>query len=519
MKCFVHGQFYGNEDKKALFVSEEGKILGYDLAQRADEVIDLNGGILYPGFHDAHLHLLAFSEKMFYQVDLSDADSKAAVIEKTRAFIQKNKPQKGSWVVGLGWHEAKFKDPTPLTAADLEVLGPDYPIVLYRACFHIGVVNNRALDILDLPLMIEGGQIDRVAGKPTGILRESALDLLKPYQKPLAEEEIKALLLNGLNALKKKGLTAVWTDDFSYVKDKKLLWAVYQELNEKEELPLRVFLQLRIESLADVAIYRELGLKSGWMHKNLGIASGKIIADGSLGGKTAFLRAPYENTHEKGLLIYPKEMLSAMIHEAFEAGLDMAVHAIGDGTLEAILEIYEENQALIQKNHAKPSIIHCQIGSRALYEKMSRLKVSANVQPIFIQSDYLVAQKYLGDRALESYQWKQMLDLGVLVYGSSDCPIEDACPISNLYAAIYRKDIKGLMPKPFLENQAMAIPLALQMFTENAARGLGHEAVLGKLEPGYEADFVLLTKALTEEADFQKTQVKGICVRGKWTSL
>lgn len=518
MKYFYNGTFYGQEDKKSMLVDENGIIVAFDREDTQAEKVDLKGGFAYPGFHDAHLHLLACAEKEFHQVDLQGVKSPQEILLRIREFIEKTHPKEGEWIVGLGWHEAKFDTPQLLSKEDLKELGDANPILLYRACFHIALINQRAMEEMNpLPLELEGGKIDRIGGEPTGILRESALDLLRPYQRTINErEEIKNEIERYLTVLKEKGLTAVWSDDFSYVRDKKMLWEVYQELNREKRLPIRVFLQLRVEKKEDLRLYQEMGLQTGWRFENLGIASGKIIADGSLGGQTAALREPYQQKKERGILIYSEDILRTLIHGALDIGIDMAVHAIGDRTLEMVLNIYEERIEQIRERGYRPSIIHCQIGDKHLYERMGALGISANVQPIFIQSDYLIAENYLGEeRVRESYNWKTLKENGVLVYGSSDSPIEDASILPNLYTAIFRRDLDGQMKKAFLPEEALAIEEAVHMFSQNAARGVKQEQILGELKIGYLADMTVLSEALSEDGNWEKISVTRTIVGGK----
>lgn len=523
MKKFINAKFYNNETAKSMFVDSDGKIKGFDLNDKNKyEEIDLKGGYVYPGFHDAHLHLLALAEKMFYQVDLSGANSKEDVKIRVKNFIKDNKVEKGKWIIGLGWHQGFFKEKTMLNINDLDEISVDYPILLFRACFHIGCVNTKALEyIRPFPKKIEGGEIDFDSmGNPTGIIRETALDLFKEYIPRLNDKnEIKNLILKTLNIFAQKGLTTVWTDDFSYVEDKKVLLEAYKELDEEDLLPIRVRLQLRVENLKDLEFYEKNNLKAWSNYNKLGIASGKIIGDGALGAATAAMRKPYEKSNNTGIMIYDNEYLGKLINKAFEIGIDMAVHSIGDRTLETVLNIYEKNQKIILEKDFRPSIIHCQIGDKELYTKMKELNIAANVQPIFIQSDESIAEDRLGvDRLEESYAWRTLMDLGVLVYGSSDGPIEDVAPIPNIFTAVYRKDIGGKMEKPFIENQRISCEKAIEMFTVNAAKGAKYEEYLGKLEENYFADLVVTNKPLKDGIDWEQIRVKHTYIGGnkKW---
>lgn len=488
----------GTHKGKITYLSDE-----IDPTINAQQTVDLDSKHLYPGFIDAHLHLLNYAWKQFHEVDLTQVASEIELIQAIKDFIADNDVKKGEWVVGSGWNEQQFISGKILDKTILDQASRDHPILLNRACYHICAVNSKALEIAGISQEappIQGGSVDvDKNGVPTGILRENAFDFVGKHMPSVTDINLmKELILQGCHDLAKVGITTVHADDFAFVGNKENLLTAYRELALSGDLPIKVVIQLRVSSLEDIALYKGMGLKSWTDIGNLRVGPAKIIADGSLGSRTAAMEAPYtDDPHNLGIMIYDTQLLHQMIKESLDNDFDIAIHAIGDRTMNVILDAYEANSDLIQEKDFRPSIIHCQIASKSILDRFRQLNVIANIQPVFLNTDWKVAKDRVGsDRLKYSYCWKTFIDMAIPCAASSDAPIEDFNPLYGIHCAVARKDLKGQPEGGWIPSEALAVDEAIHLFTTGAAYASKEESIKGEIELGQAADFVLLSDDL-----------------------
>lgn len=524
-KVFVNGKFYSRDERIISCIGiRDGKIEDIECKDyQADEIIDLEGKFVYPGFTDAHLHLVAYAQKKLNEISLNGCTSIAEMKERIQDFIEKNSIEPDEWILGAGWSQELFKDKKYPNRYDLDMVSGNHPIMLIRNCYHICVVNSKALELSSVDACTEtpeGGRIDKDEnGIPTGIFRENAMNLITSHIPSVqSKEQLARLILEGCKDLATQGITTVHTDDFSFVEDKRMLWEVYKELDESNELPIRVVLQLRASSLEDIDVYKQMGLQSWIKMHHLTVGPIKIIADGSLGSRTAALEQPYsDDLKNKGIMLNSEKELDDLIRESFKNDFDICVHAIGDRTMNAVLDIYERYSELYKSKEMRPSIIHCQIASKDIIDKFKKLDIIANIQPSFVFTDWDVAGKRVGEGRLKySYCWKKFIDKGVLCAGSSDAPIESFNPLYGIYAAVYRKDLNHNPEGGWMPDEKLSLCQAIALFTENAAYLSHEEHALGSFKIGKWADFVVLSDDLTDmdkkpvqNIQFEQTYVSG----------
>jgi predicted amidohydrolase YtcJ len=466
----------------------------------ADTIINLGGKTVIPGFTDSHIHLMAYAASKELNVNLKDIKSINALRDITDAFIIKKGLSPGRWVNGWGWNHDLFPDRRMPDRFDLDKISDKHPIQLTRMCYHICVVNSIALKAAGINENTpdpEGGKIDRDEhGKPTGILRETAMELIDRVKPPLADIcEIKNLIRTACADLISCGFTCVHTDDFGSFSDRELLLKAYTELDEAGELPLDIVLQMIINKPSELDFYIEHNLHSGRRFNRLSTGPVKILGDGSLGSRTAALTEPYNDEPEtKGFMLFAKETLEEMVASCFENSFDVAVHAIGDLTQQTVLEIFGRHTDLIKKENLRPSIIHCQIASPKILELYREHNIIANFQPIFIHSDWPIALERVGEERLKtSYCWQTFFDSGIFCVGSSDAPVESFNPFSNLYTAVFRKGLEGKPDGGWLPEEALSRREALNLFTLYPPKLTGEEMIKGQLKKGYAADFAVLS--------------------------
>ncbi|WP_066504824.1 amidohydrolase [Abyssisolibacter fermentans] len=495
----------------------------FELSSFDGEIIDLKGKTVLPGFTDSHMHILSYATKKEFQVDLTKVRSLEQLADVTKEFVKKKKLKKGDWVVGVGWNHEYFEDCKLPDRKLLDEISAELPIILIRACYHICVVNTKALDLAGLlseTKEVNGGQIDRDGqGNPTGILRENACELVEGLIPTINDiKTVKELLISGLNDAASVGLTTVCIDDFSYVEDKEMLLRAYKELEKDDKLPINIILQLRTESVEDIHTYKRLGLKSWQKGKRIVVGPIKIIGDGSLGSSTAALNEPYENEGDnRGILVETEDKLDKMINESFNNDFDIAIHAIGDRAMQVILDSYKRYQNIIKEKKFTPSIIHCQIANEKVIQDMKAMNIIANIQPIFVCTDWRIVRKRVGKlREKYSYCWNTFLKNEILCVGGSDAPIESFNPLYGIYSAVTRKDMESKPEGGWCTEEAVSIKEAVKMFTINTAYATHQEQERGSIQKGKNADFVILDKDIENiYDDFNGCRVIRSYVAGK----
>lgn len=530
MKAFINGNIYTMNEKSMnvdYMLVEDSVIreIGNNYSGNKDvtEVIDLKSKTVVPGFTDSHLHMLSYAEKKERQVDLSGVRSKRELINVTKEYIKEKGIKEGQWVIGVGWNHELFDECEIPDKNVLDEISKEHPIVLIRACYHIGVVNSRSLEIAGITkslIDVQGGQIDRnESGEPTGVLRENALELVEKMIPGIDDKQtMKDLLVLGLKDAAGVGLTTVCIDDFSYVSNKEALLKAYRELNEEEKLPINIVLQLRAASVEDIYMYKKMGLRSWQREGMITIGPIKIIGDGSLGSCTAALNQPYEgNEDNKGILLLNQKKMDEMVRVCFENDFDIAVHSIGDRAMQTVLNSYEKYEKIYKEKNLCPSIIHCQIASEDIINQMARLNVIANIQPIFLCTDWSIVESRVGKgRENYSYCWKTMIDKGVLCVGGSDAPIESFNPLYGLYAAMSRSDMKSKPEGGWHAKEKLSLIDAMKMFTVNTAYQTHELDCRGSIEEGKNADFVILDGDINDlQKRYDGCKVYKTYVRGK----
>lgn len=484
-KVLLHnGHIYTNPHSAPLqnwmvFEKTSGKILEVGQGQRGGDwegdIIDLNGKLVLPGLQDAHIHVHSLGMMSDY-VDVANTSTISEVQSRLKKYLEENPNCK--WINGSGWDQESFAEKRYPNKADIDACIADRPVMVLRACRHIGVLNSKALEVLGITKEtpeISGGKIDRdEAGNPTGILRELALDsAMDKLIKNLPHETRKLYIHKGLQLCLQNGITAVQTND-------ERAWGIYTELKNEGNLPIRVFLTPYHEEVGQVETPR-----ANQGDDMLSTHRIKIIADGSLGAETAALRIPYKGTCNHGVLLYDQEKLNEIVKRVHDNHYRLEVHAIGDLAAQIVLNAFAYAGIGAQD---RPILTHCQILGHDLLQKMADMGVIANVQPQFVTTDSLWAEKRVADLK-HSYAWKTMLSMGIHVAGGSDAPIEKPNPFEGLHASIFRHDRNG---KPWMPDQCLTFDEAMQIYTTEAAYAAGAEQKLGRLEPGFLADFVIL---------------------------
>lgn len=486
-------------DGRILAVGGKEEILR--LAGPATHREDLGGQVAVPGFHDSHLHLLSWGLTMD-GVQLSKARSVQELVELGRAYVQENPGRQ--WILGRGFNDELFTEARLPTRADLDQISPMQPVVFTRVCGHICTANSRALELAGINEHTPdppGGSIDRdtATGRPTGVLRENAVELVTKLIPSPTVEDLKRVLRRACARAAALGLTTVQSNDLHGAAslDKRL--RAYLELDQAGELPIRIILQASMPTLEELHAYLEVW-KATPPGAQLTLGPLKLFADGSLGGRTAALTCPYGDAPDtRGMLIYNQEELDQLVLTAAQHDLQVAVHAIGDRALDLVLNSFARAKATYPAWSKRPRVIHAQITRYDQLVRLSQLGVVADIQPIFVPTDlHFVEERVGAEKASYAYAWKTMGTLGIPTAGGSDCPVEPCNPLLGLHAARTRQDRSGYPPGGWHPQERLTGAEALRLFTTGSAYAAHEEADRGTLSPGKLADFVVLPAAPTE---------------------
>jgi predicted amidohydrolase YtcJ len=452
---------------------------------------DMKGKTILPGLTDAHIHM------QYYSLGLSKVDcetkTKQECLWRVAERVKTTKP--GEWVLGHGWQQNDWDGNFP-TAAELDAVAPNNPVYLTAKSLHAAWANSFAIKIANITNETpdpKDGAIQRdKTGKATGILLETAMELVSHVVPKPSPGEIEAAMEKAQTTLWQMGITGI--HDF----DRRDSFMALQSLNEKGKLKLRVCKNIPVESVEQA---NTLGLRTGFGNEMLWIGSVKAFMDGALGPRTAAMFQPYEGENEnKGILNMDGEELFEHARKAADVGLGMTVHAIGDRANHEVLNAFEQLRKYETQNtlpHLRHRIEHVQVIHPDDAPRLAKLDVIASMQPIHATSDMISADRYWGKRAGLSYAWRTQLNYGAALAFGSDAPVESPNPFLGLHAAVTRQRAE---------------------YTKGAAYAAYAEDRLGVLTENYHADLIVLDADPFEldPAALLTTLPSAVMINGEW---
>ncbi|NJE61729.1 amidohydrolase [Thermococcus sp. 21S7] len=445
------------------------------------EITDLRGGTVLPAFIDSHMHLDELGEYLG-MLDLRGVRSIEELKERLRRFAEK----KDGWLRGHGWDQELFEEKRWPTRHDLDEVVSDRPVMLSRVCLHAAVLNTKALEETGLIDWDSEDVLRDENGEPTGIVKEEAFSFaVGKFREMITDEEYRAYMLKASEYALSRGITAV---GFVSVGERAL--KVLSALDAEGLLNLRVKVYLNPgENLEVLESLKRLGVKRGFGGKRLKIGGIKVLADGSLGARTAWLSGPYSDAETSGHPNVTKEWLELVAGKTHKAGLQMAVHAIGDATMDMVLDVYE---SIGNAERAGHRIEHASITRPDQIERIKKLGIRLALQPHFVMTDWWVVERVGEERAGWIYPFRSIARAGIPFGLSTDSPVEPLDPWETVYAAVTRGKYEGVPLAALTEDETLTLEETLHAYTAGSAEVL-MEDDLGSLEEGKLADFILVS--------------------------
>lgn len=454
-------------------------------------VIDLQGKLTLPAFTDAHVHFTGFAQAL-ESVNLTGCRSVQEAVERVRERVVRTEPNGLIW--GGGWNNADWTDPAFPTCQMLDAVSPQNPVILTRKDGHSIWLNSIALQNANInrqTLPPEGGVIDRdIAGDPSGILRENAIELLGGGIGAFGAGIHQDTLLRAVQHAHSTGITTVHS-----IEGANALRA-FQDLRADGKLTLRVVHTIPGEKIELAA---RIGIQRGFGDEWLKLQAIKIFADGSLGSHTAEMREPFLDTPDsRGVAVTTSEAMLHYARQACDAGMDVWIHAIGDYAISRVLDVFA---TLRQQGYDKPifRVEHVQHLHPSDVNRFRELNVIASMQPLHQPSDMFVAEQALGrERASWTYAYKALQDAGATLAFGSDCPVERIDPLLGIYSAVTRQNEQGEPAQGWFPEQRISVMDAVRAYTMGAASSSADENRAGSLSVGKRGDVVVLDRNIFE---------------------
>lgn len=482
-------------------------------------VIDARNRLVVPGFNDAHIHFV-YGGYSLMNLDFRYISDPMVIQQMVKDKVAKSKT--GELIEGDGWDHELFHDKQWPTKEILDPVAPKNPVILYRTDGHSVWVNSLVLNLSGIDKNTPdptGGTIvrDKVTGEPTGILKESAQDLIDDDKFPkLTEEEqrkryIQALEL-ALEAARRTGVTTIQHLN-GYAE-------LFETFRKRGRLTVRVTFNMWLtDDKTTLAKYEDL--RRRYPPKDNWIRFGylKAFIDGTLGSGTALMFKPFDDDPSTcGLPQMPYEELEKKVLLCDKHKFQIGIHAIGTKGNHWILNAFEnarEKNGIRDSRHRSE---HAQILADGDIHRFAKLGVIASMQPTHCITDKLYAEKRIGwERCKGAYAWKRLLDAGARIAFGTDWNVEPIDPLEGLYAAVTRKVRAGEPGEGWFPDQKLSMEKAIELYTLGSAYAEFMENRKGSIKKGMLADMVIFNQDLMtiSPQEIMKTKVDYTIVGGK----
>jgi predicted amidohydrolase YtcJ len=499
--------------------SQNGRILavGTDaevrkLATASTRLVDLRGRRLVPGFNDSHVHF-ADGGRNLSSVQLRDARSESEFRDRIAAFA-KTQPA-GRWILGGDWDHENWSPARLPTRSLVDAATPDHPLFVNRLDGHMALANSLALRLAGITRATAdppGGTIVRDAnGEPTGVLKDAAMDLVSKVIPAPSESELIEAIRAAMRYANQNGVTSV--TDMSASPE---VLRAYQALRARGELTVRITGHQPLDTWQRQAA---VGIRAGFGDDFLKIGALKGFADGSLGSTTALFFDNYlDEPGSQGLALMEEAEMFDLVKKADSAGLQIAIHAIGDRANNLVLGIFDR---VARENGARDRrfrIEHAQHLRPQEIAAFARQGVIASMQPYHAIDDGRWAEKRIGvERAKGTYAFRSLLDAGAVLAFGSDWYVAPIDPLAAIYGAVTRRTIDGKRPGGWVPEQRITVAEAVRAYTWGSAYASFDEKKKGTIAPGFLADFAVLSADIfrLEPVAIEKVRVEMTVVDGR----
>ncbi|MCY7281539.1 MAG: amidohydrolase [Sphingomonas bacterium] len=492
-----------------LMIGDDGKVVRLLIKGQkrpaATVRIDAGGKTLLPGLIDAHGHVMGLGFAAL-QLDLTGTTSLADLQGRLKAYATAN-PGSG-WIQGRGWNQETWADKRFPTAADLDAVVSDRPVWLGRVDGHAAIANSAAMKAARVTAATAspaGGRIEN------GLFVDSAMALVEGKIPRPTPAMFDAALAKAQALMLATGLTAA-ADMGTSAED----WAAMNRAGAAGTLRARI-----LSYAGGIPAMKAMngGRPSGWMYGDrLHLGGVKLYADGALGSRGAWLKAPYHDKPDtRGLRFLTNAELGAQAEAAAAGGYQLAIHAIGDAANAQVIGAYEKLNRR-HKGDRRWRIEHLQIADPADLKRLKPAGIIASMQPTHQTSDRTMAEARLDPpRLVGAYAWRTIERMGVRLAFGSDFPVESPNPFPGLSAAVSRQDPNRQPPGGWRPEERVSFATALNGFTRGAAYAGFAEGKIGSLEPGKWADFILVDRdvATVDQQSLAATKVLETWVAGK----
>lgn len=456
--------------------------------------VSIGNGALYPGFTDAHGHLLGIGLREM-TLNLDGVTSIADL--KNRVKTELETIPEGQTVYGRGWIETHWPEGRFPTRQDLDDVAPNNPVILSRSDGHAAIVNTAALKAAGITRDTKspfGGDILKDSqGEPTGMLIDSAEELVAALIGSITPERKKAAYIKGAAIYASRG----WTNIHSMSVDPSDT-ALLERLASEGKIGIRVYNSIDYKAGSDISNMWDKPKIDSHLVTTRAI---KLYSDGALGSRGAALIEPYDDDPKnEGLVMLTRQTIMPILKEALKNGIQINTHAIGDRANRLVLTWYEDAMKAVPAEERigdtpRWRIEHSQIIAVEDIPRFASAGIIPSMQPSHAIGDLHFAEDRIGkDRLKGGYAWRSLIDSGAKIAGGSDAPVEVGDPRIELYAAIVRKDQKGYSNEAWYPKEKVTPQEALKMFTSWAAYAAFQEDIIGTIEVGKRADFTLLDR-------------------------
>lgn len=476
--------------------------------------VDLDGAVMFPGFIEAHNHML------MYGLGLASIDARPNALPSIADLVGAIRDRaavstEGQWIVARGYDDNQLAERRHPTREDLDSASSIHPVLVINGSGHLAVANSHALQLAKVATDTadpDGGHIVRDDhGSATGLLLETAQELVKRHIPQPSDDD----LYNALSACQQRYLEAGITSSHTAGVNSAAELRAHQRWSEASDHPIRVIMMIGHSMFPTI---RDTGLRTGFGNDSLRLGPLKLFSDGSLIGRTAAVSEPFlddPRDDNLGMEMMPADELNTIVAEGHREGFQVAIHAIGDRAIEMCLDAFQQAQSASPRIDPRHRIEHCGILRPDLIQRLRDEAVIPVSQPVFIREYGDGFIRHLGrERTRLAYPFRSLLDQKIPLVFSSDCPVSAVAPLKSIQASVQELTDQGTAYAP---QEAISAHQAIRCYTRNGAFAGFAERQLGMIAPGYLADFTILADdpALVRPEQIDSIQVVGTVIGGE----